>query len=121
MEVKGTHEDIFLKTLSTRLFQRFSGKFTKVNTIVIDDSPTKHILNDLENVLLSVSWSHDGAGPSNMFLIDMLLPKLHELHRSQDIRVARRIRDKIGQPMLFDDPFSVEYYIEIKQALDNAP
>ena len=32
-----------------------NGKFTKENTIIIDDSPVKHILNVLENVLLLVS------------------------------------------------------------------
>ena len=73
MKIKGTYKDIFLKMLSKGLFGRFNGKFTKENTLVIDDSPVKHVLNDLENVLLQVSWSHDGAGQSNTFLIDTLL------------------------------------------------
>ena len=55
MKVKGTHKDIFLKTLSKGLFSRFNDKFTKENTIIIDDSPVKHILNAPENVLLPVS------------------------------------------------------------------
>ena len=55
MKVKGTHKDIFLKTLSKGLFGRFNGKFTKENTLVIDDSTVKHILNNSENVLLPVS------------------------------------------------------------------
>ena len=76
MKVNGTHKDIFLKTLSKGLYGRFNGKFTKENTLVIDDSPMKHILNDLENVLLLISWSHDGAGQSDTFLIDTLLPCL---------------------------------------------
>ena len=46
MKVKGTHKDIFLKTLSKGLFTKFNGKFRKKNTIIIDDSPVKHILND---------------------------------------------------------------------------
>ena len=62
MKVKGTHKDIFLKTLSKGLFTKFNGKFRKNNTIIIDDSPVKHILNDLENVLFPVSWSHDRVG-----------------------------------------------------------
>ena len=85
MKVKGTHKDIFLKTLSKHLFGRFSGKFTKENTLVIDDSPVKHILNNSENVLLPVSWLHNGAGQLDTFLIDTLLPCLQELHRSHDI------------------------------------
>ena len=39
MKVKGTYKDIFLKTLSKGLFGRFNGKFTKENTLVIDNSP----------------------------------------------------------------------------------
>ena len=46
MKVKGKHKDIFLKTLSKGLFMKFNGKFRKNNTIIIDDSPVKHILND---------------------------------------------------------------------------
>ena len=46
MKVKGTYKDIFLKTLSKGLFAKFNGKFIKKNTIIIDDSPVKHILNN---------------------------------------------------------------------------
>ena len=55
MKVKGTHKDIFLKMLSKGLFHKFNGKFTKDNTIIINDSPVKHILNDSKNLLLPVS------------------------------------------------------------------
>ena len=120
MKVKGTHKDIFLKTLSKGLFTKFNGKFRKNNMIIIDDSPVKHILNHSENVLLPVSWSHDGAGRNDTFLIDTLLPWLQQLHRIEDVRVAARVLDKIGQPMLFDDPSSKEYYVEIKEAVENA-
>ena len=120
MKVKSTHKDIFLKTLSKGLFTKFNGKFRKKNTIIIDDSPVKHILNDSENVLFPMSWSSDGAGQNDTFLMDMLLPWLRQLHQTQDIRVAARVLDKIGQPMLCDDPSSKEYYVEIKEAIDNA-
>ena len=120
MKVKGTHKDIFLKTLSKDLFMKFNGKFRKNNTIIIDDSPVKHILNDSENVLLSVSWSHDGAGRNDTFLVDTLLSWLQQLHITEDVRVAARVHDKIGQPMLSDDPSSKEYYVEIKEAIENA-
>ena len=79
MKVKDMHKDMFLKTLSKGLFDRFNDKFTKENTIIINNNSVKHILNDLENVLLLVYWSHNGAGPSNTFLIDILLPCLQEL------------------------------------------
>ena len=119
MKVKGTHKDIFLKTLSKGLFTKCNGKFRK-NTIIIDDSPVKHILNDSKNVLFPVSWSSDGVGQNDTFLMDTLLPWLRQLHRTQDIKVAARVLDKISQPMLYDDPSSKEYYVEIKEAIDNA-
>ena len=120
MKVKGTHKDIFLKTLSKGLICRFNSKFTKGNTIIIDDSPVKHILNALENVLLPVSWSHDGAGLSDIFLMDTLLPCLQNVHRSQDLKVAARVRLWIGQPMMCEDLSSTEDYVGMKEALDNA-
>ena len=120
MKVEDTHKDIFLKMLSKGLFDRFNGKFTKENTIVIKNSPMKHIPNDSKNVLLPVSWLHKGAGPSDTILIYTLLSCLQELHKSQDIRLARRVCHKIGQPMLFKDPSSREEYVKIKEALDNA-
>ena len=81
MKVKGIHKDIFLKILSKSLFGRFIGKFTKENTIIIKNTLVKYICNDSENVLLPVSWLHDGASPSDTFLIDTLLPCLQELQR----------------------------------------
>ena len=120
MKVKGTHKDIFLKTLRKGLFTKFTRKFRKKNTIIIDDSLVKHILNNSENVLFSVSWSSDRVGQNDTFLMDMLLPWLRQLHRFEDVRVAARVLDKIGQPMLCDDPSSKEYYVEIKQAIDSA-
>ena len=120
MKVKGTHKDIFLKTLSKGLFTKFNGKFRKNNTIIIDNSSVKHILNDSENVLFPVSWSHDGASQNDTFLIDMLLPWLQQLHRTQDVRVAARVLEKIGQPIFFDDPSSKKYYVDFKEAVENA-
>ena len=120
MKVKGTHKDIFLKTLSKGLFTKFNGKFRKKNTIIIDDNLMKHILNYSKNVLFQVSWSSDGASQNDTFLMDTLLPWLRQLHQTQDIRVAARVLDKISQPMLYDVLSSKEYYVEIKEAIDNA-
>ena len=66
MKVKNIHKDIFMKTLSKGLFTKFNEKFRKNNTIIIDDSPVKHILIDSENVLFLVLWSHDGAKSQEM-------------------------------------------------------
>ena len=43
MEVKNIHNDIFLKTLSTEFFGRFSGKFMKENTIIIDKAHSQQL------------------------------------------------------------------------------
>ena len=67
IKVKGTHKDIFLKTLSKGSFTKFNGKFTKNNTIIINNNPVKHILNDSENVLFPMSWLHDEAGKTIHF------------------------------------------------------
>ena len=80
----------------------------------------KHILNDLENVLLPISWSHDGAGQSDTFLIHTLLPCLQELHKSHDIRLGARVCQGISQPTLSEDPSRREEYVEIKAAIENA-
>ena len=38
MKVKDTYKDTFLKTMSKVLFNRFNSKFTKENTIIVDNS-----------------------------------------------------------------------------------
>ena len=70
--------------------------------------------------LLPISWLHDGAGQSNTFLIDILLPCLQELHKSHDIRLGARVRQGISRPMLSKDPSRREEYVEIKVAIENA-
>ena len=120
MKVKDTHKDIFLKTLNTSLFSRFNGKFTKENTIIVDNSLVKHILNNSENFLLPASWSHKQADPSDTFLMDTLLPCLEKVHRNQDLKVAIGIRLWIGQPMLSEDPSNTKGYVKIKGAIENA-
>ena len=116
MKVKGMHKDICLKTLSKGLIGRFTSKFTKENTIIINDSSLKHILNDLENVLLPVSWSQDGAGPSDTFSIDTLLLCQQKLLKCLDLKVAARVHHWIGQPMLFEDPSTIGKYVKIKES-----
>ena len=62
MKEVGTQKDIFLKTLSNHLFNSFDGRYTLANTLVIDNSPSKHMLNLSENVLLLPTWSYGGDG-----------------------------------------------------------
>jgi NLI interacting factor-like phosphatase len=69
----GTNKEIFLKDLS-HVFNAQRGKFTPANTIIVDDSPIKHILNKPENVVLPDTWTHKGNGPKDTFLLDFLLP-----------------------------------------------
>jgi hypothetical protein len=45
MKVKGTKKDLFLKTIQKHLFSSFRGRYSAENTIVVDDSPVKHVLN----------------------------------------------------------------------------
>ena len=52
--------------------------------------------------------------------MDILLPCLQILHRSQDLKVAAGIHLWIGQPMLCEDPSNIEEYLEMKEAIDNA-
>ena len=49
--VLGTQKELFLKNLDT-LFCGYRGIFNSGNTIIVDDSPLKHIMNKPENVLL---------------------------------------------------------------------
>ena len=101
LKVQGTSKDVLLKTLSKTLYPHFSGRYTPENTIVIDDSPEKHILNSDANVVLAESWSHRGDGRHDSFLMDELGPWLHRLHRCQDLGLsAYRAQNALGRPML---------------------
>ena len=58
MKVKETKKDLFLKTLQKHLFSTFKGRYTADNTIVVDDSLVKHVLNPLENIILLETWAY---------------------------------------------------------------
>ena len=103
-KVPGTDKDLFLKNLD-KLFTGHGGRFTSANTIVVDDSPNKHILNEPQNVVLPDSWSYVGAGARDHFLIDVLLPWFQRLHRSPGPGLLSfRRNDNIGRRMLCDEP-----------------
>jgi hypothetical protein len=107
----GTHKDLFLKNLST-LLKDSRGNFTLENTILVDDSPSKHIMNKSENVILPDTWTNRGNGPKDAFLMDVLLPWLKKLHSARD-KGLKSFRGsssaKIGRRMLCDERNKREY------------
>ena len=117
LKVKGTEKDVFLKTLAHGLFPVDPECFTNNNTIVVDDSAYKHVLNNPENVLLSETWSYKGDGPNDTFLLGILLPWLQRLHNSADLGLRSfRIANPLGLSTLCSDPYNVEY-IELTAAI----
>ena len=86
MKEEGIQKDIFLKTLSTHLFDKYDGQYTRENTPIIDDSPIKHMINLIGIVLLLPSWTYsdDHAARGRVFL-EKVLPYLSSLHRSSGV------------------------------------
>ena len=77
--VPKTQKELFLKNLDT-LFCGYRGIFNSSNTIIVDDSPLKHIMNRPKNVLLPNPWSNCGNGDRDTFLLRTLLPWFQRLH-----------------------------------------
>ena len=119
MKVKGTNKDLFLKMLKKHLFDTFEGRYSADNTIIVDDSPMKHVLNPAENVILPETWAYAGAGQADTYLMDTLLPWLLQLHRNreQGIQEFRKL-NRIGRPMMCEDPFDFDY-AEILEAIED--
>lgn len=78
-KVNGTNKELFLQNLD-KLFNDFGGRFTCANTIVVDNSPAKHIMNKPKTVVFYESWSYNGDGARDTFLLDVLFPQ--SLHQS---------------------------------------
>ena len=119
MKEEGSQKDIFLKTLSTHLFDKYDGQYTRENTLIIDDSPIKHMLNLKENVLLLPSWSHtDENSARDRILLEKVLPYLSGLHRSSG-RLAeyRSCNPELGRPMFYDDRETSSKYVAILKAI----
>ena len=81
--VPGTQKELFLKNLDT-LFCGYRGIFNSGNTIIVDNSPLKHIMNRPENVLLPNPWSNHGNGDRDTFLLRTLLPWFQRLHLARN-------------------------------------
>ena len=78
----GTNKELFLKYLNV-LTAHFQGCFSSNNTIIVDDSPRKHMMNNPENVILTDSWSNRGNGDKDTFLLAIPLPWFQKLHANQ--------------------------------------
>jgi hypothetical protein len=110
MKVKGTDKQLFLKSIEKQLFLRFNGRYLPENIVVVDDSPVKHVLNPIENVILLESWSFEGEGQSDTYLIDTLLPWILQLHQNQEQGIGNFQKvNKIGRPMMCEDPFDPNF------------
>ena len=109
--VPGTQKELFLKNLDT-LFCGYRGIFNSGNTIIVDDSPLKHIMNRPENVLLPNPWSNCGNGDRDTFLLRTLLPWFQQLHLAcnEGLKSFREHGpNRIGQKMLCDERNRTEY------------
>ena len=95
-----------------------NSKFSTENTIIVDDKLAKHLFGKLENIFLPHSQSYIDDGPDDGFLIDLLLPRLQQLHysRGQGLLSFKR-NDNIGRRMHTKEPDSLEYK-EMMVAID---
>ena len=104
MKEVSTQKDIFLKTLLNHLFNSSDSRYTPANTLVIDDSPNKHMLNLSKNILLLLTWSDKGDGVSrDSVLMEELLPYLLNLHQSREGLAEYQSSHPIGRTMFYND------------------
>ena len=89
------------------------------NTIVVDDSPVKHVLNPLENIILPESWTFASASQSDTYLMDTLLPWVLQLYVNQEQGIPTfQNHNRIGRPMMCEDPFDLDFS-EILKAIED--
>lgn len=118
--MNGTSKDIFLKTLSKRVFPKLGGRYNSENTVVIDDSPVKIILNSRENIVLLESWTYRGNGSMDSFLLDKLGPWLYNLHCSRQQGLVEFQKNfGIGRATMSDDPFDL-FYVEMMLTIEKS-
>jgi hypothetical protein len=84
LKVKRTNKPVFLKVIWKELFFGFNSRYAEDNTIIVDDSPPKQVLNPSENVILLETWTFAGAGHVDTYLMDMLLPWILQLYMNQE-------------------------------------
>jgi hypothetical protein len=91
-------KSIFLKTMSSHLFLGDASRYKENNTILIDDSPEKSILNNRGNVVFLKSWKHTVKNcSSDNYLCTELAPWLERLHRERQGEVAQFVnKNRLG-------------------------
>ena len=101
----GTDKDLFLKNLES-LFSSSRRNFSCNNTVIVDDSPCKHIVNKPENVVLPNAWSNQRNGDKDTFLLNALLPYFRRLHANRDVGLKSFRTSgpgRIGWRMLYEE------------------
>jgi hypothetical protein len=95
-------KSIFLKTMSSHLFLGDASRYKENNTILIDDSPEKNILNNTWNVVFLKSWKHTVKNClSDNYLCTELAPWLERLHREGQGEVAQFVnKNHLGVNLL---------------------
>ena len=109
--VPGTQKELFLKNLDT-LFSGYRGIFNSGNTVIVDDTPLKHIMNKSKNVVLPNPWSNYVNDEQDTFLLRTLLPWFQRLHLACDEGLKsfqEHGPNRIGQKMLCDERNCIEY------------
>ena len=109
--VPKTQKELFLKNLDT-LFSSYKEIFNSGNTVIVDDTPLKHIMNKSEDVVLPNPWSNYWNGERDTFLLRTLLLWFRRLHLACD-EGLKSFREhgpnRIGQKMLCDERNRTEY------------
>ena len=120
MKEVSTQKDIFLKTLLNHLFNSSDGCYTLANTLIIDNSPIKHMLNLSKNVLLLPTWSYKGDGAiTDSLLMEKLLPYLLNLHRSREGLAEYQSSHPIGRTTFYNDRETSRQYSRIVKAIED--
>ena len=52
IKIKETNKKLFLKSILKHLFFGFNGRYSIQNIVIVDDSPVRHVLNPIKNVIL---------------------------------------------------------------------
>jgi hypothetical protein len=87
-------KNIFLKTMSSHLFLGDASRYNENNTILIDDSPKKSILNNTGNVVFLKSWKHTVKNClTDNYLFTELAPWLERLHTKRQEEVAQFVNN----------------------------
>jgi len=91
-------KSIFLKTMSSHLFLGQASRYKENNTILIDDSPEKSVLNNTGNAVFLKSWKHTVKNcSSDKYLCTEVAPWLERLHTEGRGEVAQFVnKNRLG-------------------------